>query len=111
MDPALVNWALHSAGRDTVRIVGDNLIKQPFVEDLMRLNKAFVGATSVAPVNWPSRKPVVRLHWPLIARRAGANLDRAEEGRAKDGVDQTDPAIIKMIKWRAASIPMAWPAI
>ncbi|BBI50648.1 hypothetical protein HORIV_30690 [Vreelandella olivaria] len=41
LDPAFVNYALYQANRDTVRIaIGDNLLKKPYVTDLMRLNKA-----------------------------------------------------------------------
>lgn len=43
LDPAFVNYALYLAGRDTVRIaIGDNLLKKPYVTDLMRLNKSFI---------------------------------------------------------------------
>ena len=41
LDPAFVNYALYLAGRNTVRIaIGDNLLKKPYVTDLMRLNKS-----------------------------------------------------------------------
>lgn len=56
MDPAFVNYALYLAGRDTVRIaIGDNLLKKPYVNDLMRLNKSFIvprSARASAPC-WP----------------------------------------------------------
>ncbi|HSP31095.1 MAG TPA: 1-acyl-sn-glycerol-3-phosphate acyltransferase, partial [Halomonas sp.] len=36
LDPAFVNYALYQANRDTVRIaIGDNLLKKPYVTDLM----------------------------------------------------------------------------
>ena len=44
MDPAFVNsYAVLQAGYETLQIaIGDNLLKKPFVTDLMRLNKSFI---------------------------------------------------------------------
>jgi hypothetical protein len=43
MDPAFVNYMLYHAGHETLQIaIGDNLLKKPFVCDLMRLNKSFI---------------------------------------------------------------------
>lgn len=108
MDPALVNWALHQAGRDTVRIaIGDNLLKQPFVEDLMRLNKSFVVRRNVAGPRelakivgqlsaYIGHSVITDQHSVWIAQK---------EGRAKDGIDKTDPAVIKMISMAGRKHP------
>lgn len=99
MDPAFVNWALHHGGFETVRIaIGDNLIKKPFVGDLMRLNKSFIVKRSVSGpremlktytgLSNYIRDSIDQGHSVWIAHR---------EGRAKDGIDQTDPAILKML--------------
>ena len=108
MDPALVNWALHSAGRETVRIaIGDNLIKQPFVEDLMRLNKSFIVRRNVG-----GPRELAKVVSQLSAYIGHSLLEEQapiwiaqKEGRAKDGVDQTDPAIIKMIQMAGRKHP------
>ena len=43
MDPAMVNYALHTNGGQTVRIaIGDNLLTKEFVSNLMRINKSFI---------------------------------------------------------------------
>ena len=43
MDPALVNYMLYHEGFSTLQIaIGDNLLKRPFLSDLMRLNKSFL---------------------------------------------------------------------
>ena len=43
MDPAFLNYMLYHAGYKTLQIaIGDNLLKKPFVTDLMRLNKSFI---------------------------------------------------------------------
>ncbi len=100
MDPAFTNYALHGQGRDTVRIaIGDNLLTKPWVSDLMRLNKSFIVKRSVsgprellaASKNLSDyiRHSVLEEHAPVwIAQR---------EGRAKDGLDRTEPAVIKML--------------
>ena len=43
MDPALVNYMIYHHGLDTLKIaIGDNLLKRPFLSDLMKLNKSFI---------------------------------------------------------------------
>ncbi|MRI34522.1 glycerol acyltransferase [Endozoicomonas sp. OPT23] len=98
MDPALVNLALHRAKRTTVRIaIGDNLLQKPFVSDIMRLNKSFIVKRSVA-----GRREKLRAFQELSAYihdsiDTGHPIWIAQsEGRAKDGNDRTDSAIIKM---------------
>jgi hypothetical protein len=100
MDPAFTNLALHRNNYETVRIaIGDNLLTKPWVSDLMRLNKSFIVKRSVsgprellkASKNLANymQHSILQEHAPVwIAQR---------EGRAKDGVDRTEPAIIKML--------------
>jgi len=100
MDPAFTNYTLHGRGYDTVRIaIGDNLLKKPWVSDLMRLNKSFIVKRSVSgPRELLSasktlanyiQHSILEEHSPVwIAQR---------EGRAKDGVDRTERVIIKML--------------
>lgn len=99
MDPAFVNYALHVNGMDTVRIaIGDNLLKKGYVNDLMRLNKSFIVQRSakgvrqmMAAFNLLSQY----IHHSLKEEHQSIWIAQ-KEGRAKDGIDRTDPAIIKM---------------
>lgn len=98
LDPALVNYALYKNGMETCQIaIGDNLIQRPFVSDLMRLNKSFIVKRSAT-----GRKEKLQAFQTLSAYinhciEIGQPVWIAQsEGRAKDGNDQTDPAIIKM---------------
>lgn len=99
MDPALVNYALHIRDMDTVRIaIGDNLLQKPYVSDLMRLNKSFIVQRSakgirqmMAAFNLLSQY----IHHSLKEEHQSIWIAQ-KEGRAKDGIDHTDPAIIKM---------------
>jgi len=100
LDPAFVNYALHSAGRDTVRIaIGDNLLKKPYVTDLMRLNKSFI-----VPRALRGKRAMLAAYQVLSDYIRHSILEdnhsiwmAQREGRAKDGIDRTDPAIIKML--------------
>ncbi|MDR5907852.1 1-acyl-sn-glycerol-3-phosphate acyltransferase [Franzmannia qiaohouensis] len=100
LDPAFVNYALYLAGRNTVRIaIGDNLLQKPYVNDLMRLNKSFI-----VPRSAKGKRAMLAAYQALSAYiRHSLTVDRhsvwlaQREGRAKDGIDRTDPAIIKML--------------
>lgn len=97
-DPLLVNYLLFSRGFGTTRIaIGDNLLQNRVFAELMRLNKSFVVRRNVSSPR-EMRETFMTLssfinhsisdhHSIWIAQR---------EGRAKDGLDLTDPAIVKM---------------
>lgn len=99
LDPALVNYALYREGLSTCRIaIGDNLVQNPMVADLMRLNKSFLVKRNLSnpremrnaflTLSSYIRESIADGHSVWMAQR---------EGRAKDGIDKTDPAIIKML--------------
>ncbi|MDV9031412.1 1-acyl-sn-glycerol-3-phosphate acyltransferase [Pseudomonas sp. RAC1] len=99
MDPAFVNYAVYHAGLPTPRIaIGDNLLQKPFVSDMMRLNKSFIVHRSIS-----GRREKLAAYQLLSAyinhsiRDDGTSIWIAQaEGRAKDGDDRTDSAILKM---------------
>lgn len=100
LDPAFVNWVLHINGQDTVRIaVGDNLLSKDWVAALIRLNKCFVVQRSV-----DGRREKLAAA-KLLSEYIHYSLDTEHqhlwiaqrEGRAKDGIDVTNPAIVSML--------------
>lgn len=98
MDPAFVNYMLYHAGFDTLYIaIGDNLLKRPFVTDLMRLNKSFIVKRSLKGRDLlkSSRQLSEYIHHCIDLKRNVWIAQR--EGRAKDGVDRTDTALLKML--------------
>jgi hypothetical protein len=106
-DSMLVDHALFFSGYDTVRIaIGDNLLQRPFATDLMRLNKSFIikrsaeGAKNIYAALLQSSRYITHSlnesHSVWIAQR---------EGRAKDGMDSTDPALIKMLTLSQRKFP------
>jgi len=100
MDPAFVNFVLYHNGRDTVRIaIGDNLLTKDFTSDLMRINKSFIVKRS--PVGRREKlNALVQLsryiRFSLLEERASVWIAQ-REGRAKDGVDKTEKALLKML--------------
>ncbi|MDX1817500.1 MAG: 1-acyl-sn-glycerol-3-phosphate acyltransferase, partial [Marinobacter sp.] len=97
-DPMVVNYLLFQNGFHTTRIaIGDNLLQNRVFAEMMRLNKSFVVRRNITSPR-EMRDAYLTLsgfinhsidtnHSIWIAQR---------EGRAKDGIDRTDPAIIKM---------------
>ncbi len=100
MDPAFVNWVLYHNNSNTLRIaIGDNLLTKPFVSDLMRLNKSFI-------VNRSAQAPREKLkaakylssyiHHSICNEHSSIWIAQ-REGRAKDGFDKTNSAVLGMI--------------
>ncbi|MNO77400.1 Acyltransferase [compost metagenome] len=110
MDPAFVNYSLYHAKHPTPRIaIGDNLLQKPFVSDLMRLNKSFIVHRSIT-----ARREKLAAYQTLSAyinhsiRHDGQSIWIAQaEGRAKDGDDRTDSAILKMFHMSRKGEPFA----
>jgi 1-acyl-sn-glycerol-3-phosphate acyltransferase len=98
MDPAFVNYMLYHAGFNTMYIaIGDNLLKRPFVSDLMRLNKSFIVKRSLKGRDLlkSSKQLSEYIHY-LVENKDNVWIAQ-REGRAKDGVDRTDTALLKML--------------
>ncbi|ODS22864.1 cytochrome C oxidase Cbb3 [Candidatus Endobugula sertula] len=100
MDPALINWALHHNNHQTLRIaIGDNLLTKPYVSDLMRLNKSFIVNRSATA---PREKLKVAkhlssyIHYSIVEERENIWIAQ-REGRAKDGLDRTNSAVVGML--------------
>ncbi len=100
MDPAFTNYALHGSGFETARIaIGDNLLTKPWVSDLMRLNKSFIVKRSVSgPRELLAASKTLSNYIQHSLQKENAPIWIAQrEGRAKDGVDRTEPVIVKML--------------
>jgi hypothetical protein len=100
LDPAFTSYALFNNGFNTARIaIGDNLLTTPYVSDLMRLNKSFIVKRSAR-----GPREILKAYRNLSAYiRHSLQVETESiwiaqrEGRAKDGCDRTEPAIIKML--------------
>lgn len=100
MDPLLLNQALRKNGFSTAHCaIGDNLLKHPSANDLALLNRCFKVFRSLksprAMLNAMKNQSayIQYLHFNLKE-----NIWIAQkEGRAKDNIDKTNPALIKML--------------
>lgn len=97
-DSMMLNYVLFRAGLDTVHIaVGDNLVQRRFATDLMRLNKSFFIKRSETGARKIYAAMMQSSAYIRHAMSAGSSIWIAQSGgRAKDGLDRTDPAVIKM---------------
>lgn len=100
MDPAFVNWSLYHAGFKTLRIaIGDNLLTKEYVSDLMRLNKSFIVKRSVKSPREKlkaAKKLSAYIFHSLTEDKANIWIAQ-REGRAKDGNDVTNSAVVGML--------------
>ena len=98
MDPAFVNYMLYHAGNRTVQIAtGDNLLKKPFVSDLMRLNKSFIVQRSLKGRELLQSLTVLSQYIHHCIEQESHVWIAQREGRAKDGIDKTEAALLKML--------------
>lgn len=98
-DSALLNYSLYQKGQDTVEIaLGDNLLQKDFASDIMRLNKSFVVKRSEQGMKKIYAALMNTSRYIRHSLEAGNSVWIAQsEGRAKNGIDRTEPAIIKML--------------
>jgi hypothetical protein len=99
MDPALVSYGLDQQGLETARVaIGDNLLQKPYVSDIMRLNKSFVVKRSATGLREKMKAYMDLSAYIDQSVHTGHNIWIAQrEGRAKDGIDGTDVAVMKML--------------
>ena len=99
LDPTLLNYTLWLESHATTQVaIGDNLLGTGFRSDLMRLNKAFVVYRDVsgakAALN-AMRRTSTYMRGVLDGGESVWIAQR--QGRSKDGVDRTEPALLKML--------------
>ncbi|MFT5083781.1 MAG: hypothetical protein ACI9Y1_001831, partial [Lentisphaeria bacterium] len=100
MDPAFLNWTLYHNGFGTLRIaIGDNLLTKPYSSHLMRLNKCFiVNRSATAPREKLRAAKLLSkyIHHSVVEDNENVWIAQ-REGRAKDGIDRTNGAIVSML--------------
>lgn len=109
LDSAFLSLLLFQSGMETCEVaIGSNLLIQPWIKDLVRLNKNFIVHRNVPAkqlyeyslkVSNYIRRSVIDRHVSVwIAQR---------EGRTKDGYDRTQPGLLKMFSISGTSTDMA----
>ena len=100
LDSALLHVELIDAGSDTTTeiAIGDNLLKLPWVKDIVRLNKSFIVERSLPmrQMLMASKRLSDYTHF-VIAEKNDNVWIAQREGRAKNSDDRTQEAILKMM--------------
>ena len=98
LDSAFMNYILLKHGFETAEIaIGDNLMKIPWVVDLVKLNKTFIVKRNVAKEDKVETSLQLSGYINETIKNTGESIWIAQRsGRSKDGNDQTNPSLIKM---------------
>mgnify|MGYP004449292079 FL=1 len=98
-DPAIICGGLFKNQLKTAEVaIGDNLFAYDWIEQLVRLNKCFVVKRNV-PVRQMleiSKRLSAYIHYTINVKNNPIWIAQ-REGRSKDGKDDTQPSVIKML--------------
>ena len=100
LDPLFLNYSLFIRNMNTVRIaIGDNLLDKSFAEKLMRLNKSFVVHRKISGMKetYTKLKRLSAYIYMSLTNDQESIWIAQKEGRANDGNDFTEEAVLKML--------------
>ena len=99
LDSSLVNYLIRESGSNTCRIaVGDNLMGNNLASDLMRLNKSFfIRRDATSRRNWYRSLEMTSSYIRDSMKNHCSVWIAQRQGRAKDGFDRTEIALLKML--------------
>ncbi len=98
IDPTFLCYALISSNYNTCEIgIGDNLLKRPWIQTLVRLNKSFIVRRDLKPKELAKALTQLSGYINHTIKDNNNHVWIAQrEGRAKDSNDRTQESIIKM---------------
>ncbi|MGF1564589.1 MAG: hypothetical protein ACFCUH_04410 [Flavobacteriales bacterium] len=99
LDSALLNVSLLEMGFPTTQIaIGDNLLHNDLIKDLVRINKSFIVNRNVNPKEMlaVSKRLSNYIHKTICEDKISIWLAH-KEGRSKDGDDRTASGLMKML--------------
>jgi 1-acyl-sn-glycerol-3-phosphate acyltransferase len=105
LDAALLNVEMHASGFSPTEIaIGSNLLIFPWINDLVRINRSFIVNRNI-PVKQmlTSSKLLSQYIRHMITCGNDSIWIAQREGRAKDGNDITQPALLKMLNMSNAN--------
>ncbi|MCR4602393.1 MAG: acyltransferase [Prevotella sp.] len=100
LDSALLDVLLIEAqvGTTTEIAIGDNLLAEPWIKDLVRINKSFIVERSLGIREMLAASKRLGEYMHFVVQQKHDNIWIAQrEGRAKDSDDRTQPSILKMM--------------
>ncbi len=99
LDSALLNMLIFETGMNTTRIaIGNNLLLYKWIEHAVKLNRAFIIQRNLPPRELvkASRKVSHYIRNSIIHDKYSVWIAQ-REGRTKDGFDQTQISVLKML--------------
>ena len=99
LDTTLLNTALFEHGLVmTASAIGDNLVKKAFLNTLAKLNRNFLVQRGLTPREMlQSSKLLAEYIGNLLLHENRSVWIAQREGRTKDGNDETNPGVLKML--------------
>jgi hypothetical protein len=99
LDPAFLNLIMQKNGfRKTENAIGDNLLIYPWIELLVRINRSFTVKRNLGLRSQLEASKKLSAYIRHTVTNKGESVWIAQrEGRTKDGNDQTQPALLKML--------------
>lgn len=99
LDSAFLNCVMHDNGfKKTEIAIGDNLLIFHWIKILVRLNRSFIVKRNLGLREQLMASKTLSAYIRYAIKEKGESIWLAQrEGRAKDGNDQTQPALLKML--------------
>ncbi len=99
LDTSLLNASLFDHGLHmTSSAIGDNLVKKSFLKSLAKLNRNFMVQRGLAPRDMLASSKLLSEYMCQLMLHENRSVWIAQrEGRTKDGNDETNPGVLKMI--------------
>jgi 1-acyl-sn-glycerol-3-phosphate acyltransferase len=99
LDTTLLNSSLFEYGLDmTSSAIGDNLVKKTFLKTLAKLNRNFLVQRGLSPRELLVSSKLLSEYMAQLLLHENRSVWIAQrEGRTKDGNDETNPGVLKMI--------------
>lgn len=99
LDTTLLNASLFQNGfLMTASAIGDNLVKKSFVKILAKLNRNFLVLRGLPPREMLQSSKLLSEYMGQLLMHENRSVWIAQrEGRTKDGNDETNPGVLKMI--------------
>lgn len=99
LDAAIINFLIFEYGMNTTQIaIGDNLLLYEWIEHMVKLNRSFVIKRSLPPRELiAASNKVSKFIRQSITEDKMSVWIAQREGRTKDGYDQTQLSVLKML--------------
>jgi len=99
LDSALLNVEMYKFGYKSTEIaIGSNLLVYQWIEDLSRVNRSFIVKRNIPVRQMLEASNLLSAYIRQTVTNNGNSIWIAQrEGRSKDGLDLTSPAVLKML--------------